>query len=109
MSWFLFDERGQRARQLTLLSSGPMVVPGWCAHKFEDFNPTHVIGFDPERTWRPTYFVAKMARGYRVFGLDGVPLEYVEAATLVRWWRAGEGKRLPTMAAVEMYLRHTCG
>ncbi len=108
MSWFLYDERGQRAQQLTIEQGTGIIVRGWGVVAKPGARLLRVIGFDPERTWRPTWFVAKMSRGYRVFEVDCGVGEYWEAQKLNDLWQSAspDHKRFPTMAAVEMWLIH---
>ena len=103
----LFDEQARRARRLTMLPAFSQVLTGW-ASVAPDWNAVKVLGFDPERTWKPTFGVVRMARGYRLFELDVGMHEYVDQRQLSNWWQPALDwhKRLPTMAAVEMYLRH---
>lgn len=109
MSWYLFDERGVRAQKLTIHTQLSFeVVEGWGKHRMpEAMGATQVLGFKPERWWRPTYFAAKMAKGYRVFELDVGEFQYADLVDVADWWRSAspDQKRLPTLAAVEMYLR----
>jgi hypothetical protein len=116
----LFDERGERAQKLMV---------GWQVYRDADGSDRaewtvvrgHIAGrvgqseqsplaaawgFEPLRSWFPTWFAAKMAKGYRVFELDVGLVEYADADAVAKWWRADEGKRLPHIAAVEMYVRH---
>lgn len=106
MSWHLFDESGERAQKLTMWSGANVVTRGWST--LSPLSGIFVLGFDPERTWRPTWFAAQMSRGYRVFELDVGVLEYVERIKLGDMWQsaAPDHKRLPSMAAVEMWVRH---
>lgn len=106
MSWYLFDESGERAQKLMLWSGTGAVTRGW--RRAHALSGIFVLGFDPERTWRPTWFVAQMSRGYRVFELDVGVLEYVERNKLGDMWQpaAPDHKRLPSMAVVEVWLRH---
>jgi hypothetical protein len=109
VSWFLYDEHGQRAQRLTFLHHiGTVVLRGWRPPPSPAARVLEVVGFDPERTWRPTWFVAKMSRGYRVFEVDCGVGEYWEAQKLTDLWRPAspDDKRFPTMVAVEMWLIH---
>ena len=109
MSWYLFDERGQRAQKLTVYNQFSFeVVEGWGRHHMpEAMGASQVLGFKPERSWRPTYFVAKMAKGYRIFELDVGEFQYVDQKHITDWWRSAspDQKRISTLAGVEMYLR----
>lgn len=117
MSCFLFDERGNRAQKLTLLTVSGQVWEGWARSDIALGGALHVLGFHPERSWRPTFFAAKMARGYRVFELDVGEHHYVDQTQLSDWWQSAariasgreppeREKRLPSIAAVEMWIRH---
>ena len=112
MSWLLFDEHGNRAKRLTV---------GWRDDRFPVFpghrklapsgvfsGMVHTLGFFPERTWRPTFFAAKLSHGYRVFELDAGQVQYIDQRTLTNLWQPAspDHKQLPTMAAVEMWIRH---
>ena len=115
MSWILFDEYGNRAQKLTWLFDSRNACLGWNRGHAPETS-TNVFGFLPERSWRPTFFAARMAQGYRVFELDVGEYEYVESHLLPGWWEpatlvafdgsppVGE-KRLPNIAAVEMWVR----
>lgn len=96
MSWHLFDERGERAQKITL------------GHN-DAGHPVRARGFLPLRWWTPTYIACKMAKGYRVY-MPSFPdaVEYIEEWYLHNWWQAAapDHKRLPSMAAVEMWIRH---
>lgn len=118
MSWHLFDERGVRAQRLTVYNQLSFeVVEGWGKHRMpEALGATQVLGFMPERSWRPTFFAAKMARGYRVFELDVGEHQYVDQRQLAEMWQPAtqiafgrappaSEKRIATLAGVEMYLR----
>ena len=106
MSWHLFDERGARAEKLTWLYTPAYAVRGWGVRHDGELG-MNVMGFMPERSWRPTFFAAKMARGYRVFRLEASEYQYVDENQLTNWWRsaAPDHKRIATLAGVEMYLR----
>lgn len=106
MSWFLFDERGARAEKLTWLHTPGYAVRGWGVRHNDELGLS-VMGFLPERSWRPTFFVAAMAKGYRVFELDVGEHQYVDQNQLTDWWRSAspDQKRIRTIAGVEMYLR----
>ncbi len=103
MSWILFDEHGNRAQKLFVAVTGDVLL-GWIPG-LSDFGH-NVLGFDPAREWRPTYFAAKMSKGYRVFEIDEGVFEYIGFERVTDFWQAGVGKRLPTIAAVEMWVRH---
>ena len=116
MSWLLFDERGNRAQKLTLLTVSGQVWEGWARSDIDLGGALRVFGFHPERSWRPTFFAAKMARGYRVFELDVGEHQYVDQTQLSDWWQPAtqiafgrtppnSEKRLPSIAAVEMWIR----
>ena len=117
MSWLLFDEKGERAQKLTWLFGTGDALLGWNRREDPELG-TNVLGFLPERSWRPTYFAAKMAKGWRVFELDVGEHEYVDQKQATDWWRPAtqiafcrapltSEKRFPHIAALEMYLRHT--
>lgn len=108
MSWFLFDERGERAQRLLWVQSGGFALRGWGAKGIAPgANAIDVWGFLPERSWRPTYFVAKMAKGYRVFELAVGEVQYADQKHIIDWWQPAspDHRRFPTLAAVEMFLR----
>jgi hypothetical protein len=107
VSWLLFDERGERARKITLVAGNPVV--GWALglppEQYQ--HALEVLGFEDERTWRPTWFAAKMSKGYRVFEVDRGVHEFLDARQTSDLWQgaAPHHKRLPTVAAVEMWVR----
>lgn len=116
MSWLLFDERGNRAQKLTMLTISGEVWAGWAAALQELGGSLQVLGFLPERSWRPTFFAAKMAKGWRVFELDVGEHQYVDQHQLAEWWQPAtqiafgrappaHEKRFPNIAAVEMWVR----
>lgn len=116
MSWLLYDEKGRRAQRLTLLTISGQVLPGWVQGTHVLGGSLRVFGFLPERMWHPTFFVAKMSHGWRVFELDVGRHEYVDQQQITSWWRPAtrvafgrsppnEERRFPTIAAVEMWIR----
>ena len=83
MSWLLFDERGNRAQKLTWLHGTGEAVLGWGRRVSPEMG-TNVLGFLPERSWRPTFFAAKMAKGWRVFELGVGEHQYAAVEMWIR-------------------------
>jgi hypothetical protein len=101
----IFDEHGNRAQKLTLGHFAGQALRGWVSL---GMTGTHVLGFDPERSWRPSFAAVRMAKGWRVYPLDCGVHEYLDMHQLSNIWQGAspEHKRLPTVAAVEMWIRH---
>lgn len=109
MSWHLFDERGERAYKILLCGSGAVRGHTTDTYKLSEGTLVNAWGFAPLRWWRPTWIACKMTKGYRVY-MPPFPdlVEYIEDWYLHNWWQpaAPDHKRLPSMTAVEMWIRH---
>lgn len=109
----LFDERGARVPKVTRAPALNVEAVGWNCEAgaesgYADLGHFQTgWGFVPERAWRPTYYAARMSRGWRVFELDvGVVFVfYVWDAEYHRQSAAPDHRRFPSIAAVEVYLR----
>lgn len=113
MSWHIYDENGERAQKLTVweddlpntLGAHNRTTRGW--HAAPPARHTLVVGFLPERGWRPTFFAAKMARGYRLFRLDVGEYLFATAFQAAHWWQPAspDQKRFPNIGSLEMWIR----
>lgn len=111
MSWHLFDERGERAQKIMLTTDGAILGHTNSVELLASDRVINAWGFVPLRRWVPTFIACKMAKGYRVYRPQTphmTGLEYIEDCYLHNWWQcaAPDHKRLPSMAAVEMWIRH---
>jgi len=119
MSWLLYDQHGQRAQKLSWLPGTGEAILGW-DRRVSPALCINVLGFAPERSWRPTFFAAKMAKGWRMFELDVGEHQYADQHQLAEWWQPAtqiafgrappaHEKRFPNIAALEMWLLHVGG
>lgn len=89
----LFDEKGQRVPMTGSISRHgfPSYLHGWVA-----------------REWRPGFAAIRLARGWRIVPLGvGKVNGQLDHQAVLDWWEPAtpDQKRMPTIAAVEMYLR----
>lgn len=98
MSWHIYAANGQRAERCP--------DPAWNRYdpRLRDW-----LGFrDSVMLWRPTWFAARMSHGWRLFELDVGMVVFVHRASVADWWQpaAPEHRRFPSIAALEMWIRH---
>jgi hypothetical protein len=109
----LYDANGERAEKLTVGWVGGtwLAIPGFIDEWPGDGDHgAHVFGFRPERSFEPRFMAVRMGRGYRLLLISRYSYhsEYFDAKNIDEWWEAAseEHKRFPTIAALEMWIRH---
>lgn len=102
----LFDERGMRVPKATWIVAPNSLVSGWLPVDTED-STILGWGFVPARDWRPTYFAARVARGWRVFALDVGEIDFAVVRLVSKWWKPDDSsqRRFPSIASLEVYVR----
>lgn len=93
---------------MTLFQSTGRVVAGRKKADLDAHGTINCVGFEDRRTWRPAWMAVRMSQGYRMVPVDVGVHDYLDEAVFDRMWRpaSSDHKRLPHMAAVEMWVRH---
>lgn len=100
MTWHVYASDGRRAQWCP--------DPAWERAKV-DLKVRDFLGFPGEHSfWRPLWFAARMARGWRLFDLEVSPYDYYYRGDVMTWWQsaAPDHRRFPNIAALEMWIRH---
>lgn len=100
MTWHIYASDGRRAEWCSDPAWGKLGIE----NKVRDY-----LGFENQhQLWRPRWFAARMARGWRLFTLDVDPHDFYHRQVVTTWWRsaAPDQRRFPNIAALEMWVRH---
>lgn len=113
MSLIFFTEKGERVPKIHYLEASDTPLAGWMTDVLgrTTYGGRNGWGFLDQRSFIPGWIAIKMARGYRVITRDHVATWTFwiadDSEIWTEWWKPAspEHKRLPHVAAVEMWVR----